>query len=59
MSPTSPVFKIVPTVQQYDWGTTGSASKVAQFASKIPDFTLQESEPYAEVCTPRPRYPCL
>lgn len=47
-----PVFKITPTTQTYDWGKIGSTSKVAQFAaaSKIPDFTLEEKTPYAEVC---------
>ncbi|KAJ7230548.1 mannose-6-phosphate isomerase [Mycena pura] len=49
--PPSPVFKIIPTTQQYDWGKIGSSSKVAQFASasKIPGFTLDESAPYAEL----------
>ncbi|KAJ7643311.1 mannose-6-phosphate isomerase [Mycena polygramma] len=48
---TPPVFKIIPTAQQYDWGKIGSNSKVAQFASasKIPGFTLDESAPYAEL----------
>ncbi|KAG6895628.1 hypothetical protein C0992_000301 [Termitomyces sp. T32_za158] len=50
MSPT-PVFKIAPTTQQYDWGKTGSTAKVAQFAttSKLPGFTIDESAPYAEL----------
>lgn len=49
---TAPVFKIIPTTQQYDWGKIGLESKVAQFAvaSKIPGFTLDEDAPYAEVC---------
>ncbi|KAK7031474.1 mannose-6-phosphate isomerase, partial [Favolaschia claudopus] len=48
---TSPVFKIIPTTQKYDWGKIGTNSKVAQFASasKIPGFTLEESAPYAEL----------
>ncbi|KAJ6478477.1 mannose-6-phosphate isomerase-like protein [Mycena vitilis] len=48
---TPPVFKIIPTAQQYDWGKIGSNSKVAQFASasQIPGFTLEESAPYAEL----------
>ncbi|KAJ7272581.1 mannos-6-phosphate isomerase [Mycena haematopus] len=48
---TSPVFKIVPTTQKYDWGKIGANSKVAQFASasKIPGFILEESAPYAEL----------
>ena len=48
---TTPVFKIIPTTQKYDWGKKGSSSKVAQFAaaSKIPGFQLDESAPYAEV----------
>lgn len=45
------VFKIVPTVQQYDWGKIGASSKVAVFAQSagIPDFHIDESKPYAEV----------
>ncbi|KAJ3768858.1 mannose-6-phosphate isomerase [Lentinula raphanica] len=49
---TLPVFKIVPTTQQYDWGKIGSKSAVAQLAvsSKVnPDFVLDESKPYAEL----------
>ncbi|KAK7062864.1 Mannose-6-phosphate isomerase [Paramarasmius palmivorus] len=47
----STVFKIVPTTQQYDWGKHGSSSKVAQLASasQIPNFSLDESKPYAEL----------
>lgn len=50
-SNTAPVFKIIPTTQQYDWGKKGSSSKVAQFASKsqVPGFKLDEDTPYAEV----------
>ena len=46
-----PVFPIIPTTQQYDWGKIGLTSKVAQYASasKIPGFTLEEDAPYAEV----------
>ena len=45
------VFKIVPTVQQYDWGKVGASSKVAVFAQSagISDFHVDESKPYAEV----------
>lgn len=45
------VFKIVPTVQQYDWGKLGTSSKVAVFAQSagISDFHVDESKPYAEV----------
>ena len=45
------VFKIVPTVQQYDWGKLGTSSKVAVYARSagIPDFHVNESKPYAEV----------
>ncbi|KAF8490981.1 mannose-6-phosphate isomerase [Russula emetica] len=45
------VFKIVPTVQQYDWGKLGTSSKVAVFAqsASIPDFYVNESKPYAEL----------
>ncbi|KII96085.1 hypothetical protein PLICRDRAFT_130294 [Plicaturopsis crispa FD-325 SS-3] len=46
-----PVFRILPTVQQYDWGKIGSASQVAELAvaSKIPGFELDETAPYAEL----------
>lgn len=52
----TPVFKILPTTQQYDWGKIGSQSKVAQLAaaSRIPGFTL-EDKPYAEVNSYRRR----
>jgi mannose-6-phosphate isomerase len=45
------VFKIVPTVQQYDWGKIGTSSKVAVFAQSagISDFRVDGSKPYAEV----------
>jgi mannose-6-phosphate isomerase len=56
---TAPIFKIIPTTQQYDWGKTGSSSKVAQFASKskVPNFTLDENTPYAEVSSSRNSFP--
>jgi len=45
------VFKIVPTIQQYDWGKTGKKSKVAFLAaSGSPGFKLEGQAPYAEVC---------
>lgn len=48
---TIPVFPIIPTTQQYDWGKIGLASKVAQFANaaKAQGFSLDEKRPYAEV----------
>ena len=51
MSATTPVFSIVPTTQQYDWGKRGLESKVAQLAQKAgtPGFEFDESKPYAEV----------
>lgn len=51
MSSATPVFKIIPTTQKYDWGKKGLSSKVAQFAaaSKIPGFELDENAPYAEL----------
>jgi len=45
------VFKLVPTIQQYDWGKIGKKSKVACLAaSGLPGFQLEEQAPYAEVC---------
>ena len=51
MTLTTPVFAIIPTTQQYDWGKRGIESKVAQFAQKAetPGFDFDESKPYAEV----------
>ncbi|KAH8999542.1 mannose-6-phosphate isomerase, partial [Lactarius akahatsu] len=45
------VFKVTPTVQQYDWGKLGSASKVAVFAQSagLSDFRVDETKPYAEL----------
>lgn len=51
MTVTTPVFTIVPTTQQYDWGKRGLDSKVAQLARKAetPGFDFDDSRPYAEV----------
>jgi Phosphomannose isomerase type I len=51
MSHLTQVFKIVPTIQQYDWGKLGTGSKVAVFAQSagLADFHVDESKPYAEV----------
>ncbi|KAG6824732.1 hypothetical protein H0H92_005994 [Tricholoma furcatifolium] len=47
----TPIFKLAPTTQQYDWGKQGSSAKVAQFAaaSQLPGFIIDESKPYAEL----------
>jgi len=54
MSTIDPVFRVTPTIQNYDWGKKGNDSKVAELASGagIPGFTLNESTPYAEVGDP-------
>lgn len=51
MSTIEPVFRIIPTIQNYDWGKKGKDSKVAEFASGagICGFTLNQSVPYAEL----------
>ncbi|KAF5379471.1 hypothetical protein D9615_006550 [Tricholomella constricta] len=51
MASTSPVFKIAPTTQEYDWGKVGRSAKVAQFAaaSKLPGFAINDSATYAEL----------
>jgi Phosphomannose isomerase type I len=51
MSHLTRVFKIVPTIQQYDWGKYGTDSKVAVFAQSagLAGFHVDESKPYAEV----------
>ncbi|KAI9466559.1 mannose-6-phosphate isomerase, partial [Lactarius psammicola] len=45
------VFKITPTVQQYDWGKLGSSSKVSVFAKSagLSNFSVDETKPYAEL----------
>ncbi|KAL4265911.1 Mannose-6-phosphate isomerase [Pleurotus pulmonarius] len=43
----APVFKIVPTTQQYDWGKIGRDSKVAQLAPS--SVSIDETAPYAEL----------
>ena len=45
------VFRIIPTLQKYDWGKIGNQSKVAQLAAgaDIPGLVLDNSTPYAEV----------
>ncbi|KAH9846395.1 mannos-6-phosphate isomerase [Lenzites betulinus] len=47
----APVFKLIPTTQQYDWGKIGLSSKVAQYAQacKLPGFALDDNTPYAEL----------
>jgi len=48
---TAPVFKIVPGLQGYAWGKKGSSSLAAQLGSRsIPDYEIDDEEPYAEVC---------
>lgn len=45
------VFPIIGGVQSYDWGKLGSESKAAQYAAQgLPEFTIDEQKPYAEVC---------
>jgi hypothetical protein len=55
------VFKIVPTVQQYDWGKIGTSSKVAVFAQSagISEFRVDGSKPYAEVSVSGDKPSCL
>jgi mannose-6-phosphate isomerase len=55
------VFKIVPTVQQYDWGKVGTSSKVAVYAQSagISGFQVDESKPYAEVSVRGDIYFCI
>lgn len=50
--PQSSVFELQAGVQSYDWGVLGSSSKVAQYAKGSPDFSVDESKPYAEVSSP-------
>ena len=51
---TVPVFKIIPTTQQYDWGKIGRTSKIAQLASSRDlGLTIDDAQPYAEVNEPK------
>ncbi|KAH7888635.1 mannose-6-phosphate isomerase [Phlebopus sp. FC_14] len=54
MTAIQPVFRVAPTIQNYDWGKVGKHSKVAQFASNahIPGFNLDDSACYAEATYP-------
>jgi hypothetical protein len=46
----APVFKIIPGVQSYAWGKKGSSSLAAQLGERsIPDFSIDDEKPYAEV----------
>ena len=57
-SSSPPVFRILPTTQHNEWGKIGSTSTVAQFAlaSNLPNFHLDETKPYAEVCLVLPLF---
>lgn len=57
-SSSPPVFRILPTTQHNEWGKLGSTSTVAQFAvaSNLPNFHLDETKPYAEVCLVPPLF---
>lgn len=43
------IVQLRAKAQSYDWGTIGSQSKVALYASATPPFNLGDSTPYAEV----------
>jgi mannose-6-phosphate isomerase len=45
-----PVFKVIPSAQQYDWGKVGSQSRVAQLVGAT-GASIQEDKPYAEAIT--------
>ena len=47
--PPAPVFALTPTVQQYDWGKRGDASKVARLAAVAHAVSIDATAPYAEV----------
>ena len=52
-APVSPVFKIAPGIQSYDWGKKGRSSLAAQLAEEsVPDFQVDKNKPYAEVRRP-------
>jgi hypothetical protein len=51
----APVFKIIPGVQSYAWGKKGSSSLAAQLGERsIPDFSIDDEKPYAEVSSSSP-----
>lgn len=47
-----PLIRLQCGVNTYDWGKKGSDSAAARFATATPapDFSVQEDQPYAEVC---------
>ncbi len=46
----TPVLKLAPGIQSYDWGKKGSSSLAAQLGRGcIPDFEIDEGKTYAEV----------
>lgn len=47
-----PLIRLQCGVNSYDWGKKGQASAAARFASATPssDFSIQDDQPYAEVC---------
>ncbi|KAF9575641.1 Mannose-6-phosphate isomerase [Mortierella alpina] len=45
----SSIFRLDCSAQSYDWGKVGSSSKAAQFAASSPEFTVDETRPYAEL----------
>ncbi len=50
-----PVFRIVPSIQKYDWGKIGAASKVAQLVAGGAAIPADDDTPYAEVRGHPPR----
>jgi mannose-6-phosphate isomerase len=46
----TPVFKLHPGVQSYDWGKIGKSSLAAQHAEQsVKGFKADDSKPHAEV----------
>ncbi|KRT79048.1 hypothetical protein AMK59_8169, partial [Oryctes borbonicus] len=43
-------MELIPSIQTYDWGKCGDASKVAVLFKNIkPDFNIEPHKPYAEL----------
>lgn len=45
----STILRLKAEVKNYDWGTRGLRSKVAQYALSSPPFDISDDRPYAEV----------
>lgn len=54
-----PLIRLQCGINSYDWGKKGNDSAAARFATATPtpDFSIQDDQPYAEVCPPTAKTP--